>query len=99
MSERHWLWRFTRPEFASPPWGRPHLVERDGAVWSVVTDGRVIIYLAGNADNFEQPPQPFAERLMMFFEPVGTRTGFYLNELKAFLGEPIWPVPCAPSSC
>jgi hypothetical protein len=94
MSELHWLWRLTYPECHHPLGHQPYLFEHDGAVWSAATNGRVAVFLSGRAGDLEQAPPDLAAILLRNFEPTGTRTGFYLDELKAFLGHAVWSVKC-----
>ncbi|HYT94097.1 MAG TPA: hypothetical protein VEL76_35605 [Gemmataceae bacterium] len=82
------------PGSRTPHGHQPYLVERDGEVWSVATNGRVLVFLAGKAADFEPAPPVVAAQLLHFIDPVGRSTSFYLHELKEYLGAPVWPVQC-----
>jgi hypothetical protein len=94
MSERHWLWRLTYPGSPHPLGHQPYLFEHDGEIWSAVTNGRVVVFLSGQVGDFDQATPALVEILLRFFSPVGKRTGFYLDELKQFLGPAVWSVQC-----
>jgi hypothetical protein len=94
MSERHWLWRLTYPEGHHPLGQQPYLFEHDGEIWSAVTNGRVVVFLSGRAGDFEQARPDLAAMLLRYFGPAGKRTGFYLEEVKQFLGQADWPAQC-----
>jgi hypothetical protein len=94
MSERHWLWRLTYPEGPHPLGHQPYLFEHADEVWSAVTNGRVIVFLSGQASDFERATPETVRMLLRFFRPVGKRTRFSLEELTQFLGQAVWSVQC-----
>jgi hypothetical protein len=91
-----WLKKLCLPEQKKDILKHPWLLESGGEVWTVATNGHVVVLLSGKVAGVPFAEGKTAESLAKFASPRGDAppAGISLAALKEWLGLAVWELPC-----